>query len=98
MKSDGHDEIRSKLTVETRGASQWSDLYRMGEKHGRRGSCPVVVGDTRTHEERLILIRRLSLKEFVDRVVGHDSHGLTRSDDTNRIARCTALIFAEIFL
>ena len=35
----------------------------------------MIVGDTQTHEERSILIRRLSLKETVDRIVGREMEG-----------------------
>ena len=65
--------------------SRWFDLHQTGEKHRRRGSCPMVVGDMRTHEERSILIGGLSLTEIVDCAVGHESHGLAQSNGTKAI-------------
>ena len=48
--------------------------------------------------EPLIFIRRLSFKENVDRVVGHDSYGSARSDGADHIAKWTAHIARGISL
>ena len=87
MKPDG-SSLRNRVDT-----SRWSDLHRTGETWARHGSWPRIVGETRMHEERLIFIGRLWMKDIMERVVGHDSHGLARSDDTDNIARWTSLIF-----
>ena len=58
----------------------------------------VIVGDTWTHDEPSIFIRRLSFKENVDRVMGHDSYGFARLDDADHIPKWTAHIARGIFL
>ena len=40
-------------------ASRWFDLHQTGEKRGRRGSWLAIVGDTWTHDELSIFIKRL---------------------------------------
>ena len=86
MKPDGSSP-RNRLDT-----SRWFDLHRTGETWARRGSWPRIVGETWTHEGHLIFIERLSMKEIVERVVGHDSHSLARSDGTYSIARWSSLI------
>ena len=58
------------------------------------GGNPIIaiVGDTWTHDDPSIFIRRLSFKENVDRTVGDDSYSFARSDDADHITKWTARI------
>ena len=56
-----------------------------------------IVGDTWTHDDPSIFIRRLSFKENMDCVLGHDSYGFARSDGADHIAKWTARIRRENF-
>ena len=61
------------------------------------GSSKLVIA-TWTHDKPSIFIKRLSFEENVDRVVGHNSYGFTRSDDIDHIAKWTAHIARGISL
>ena len=71
-------------------ASRWFDLHRTGETCARRGSCPRIMGDTPTHDEHLILIGWLWLKDILDHIVVHDSTSFARLDGANFIMEQTA--------
>ena len=62
------------------------------------GRNPRLVIATQTHDKPSIFFKQLSFEENVDRVMGQDSYGFTRSDAANHIAKWTAHIAHKISL